>query len=205
MGRGGRDLAGRRVHPALFDVTTLPRPFDGSPRVWHGSATTLFSAALAGKWGDPLFSANALQPLEVYGVLVDHYRSEYARHGHAPGATTSPPAPARCSSPTPRRTRSASTVPVYDAIVAATNVPGNNTLYRDIQHAVADGPVLVGTAQQVIDKIARFHDRLGHSLQSISLPTTVPFEQQLEILERFATEVIPVLAQGASDDPVDGG
>ena len=83
--------------------------------------------------------------------------------------------------------------PVYDAIVAATNVPGNNTPYRDIDHAVADGPVLVGTAQQVIDKIARFHGRLGHSLQSISLPTTVPFEQQLEILERFATDVIPVL------------
>ena len=96
---------------------------------------------------------------------------------------------------------------MYDALVAATNVPGNNTPYRDIQHAVADGPVLVGTAQQVIDKIARFHDRLGHSLQSISLPTTVPFEQQLEILERFATDVIPVLRRElpttlwTADDP----
>src|ERR1700759_3089252 len=46
----------------LVDATSLPRPFAGAPRVWHGSATTLTSAALAGKWGDPLFSANAIQP-----------------------------------------------------------------------------------------------------------------------------------------------
>ena len=72
-------------------------------------------------------------------------------------------------------------------------MPGNNTPFRDIEHAVAEGPALVGTPQQVIDKIARFHGRLGHDLQSISLPTTVPFEQQLEILERFADEVAPVL------------
>lgn len=31
----------------LAYVTTLPRPYSGAPRVWHGSATTLSSAALA--------------------------------------------------------------------------------------------------------------------------------------------------------------
>jgi alkanesulfonate monooxygenase SsuD/methylene tetrahydromethanopterin reductase-like flavin-dependent oxidoreductase (luciferase family) len=177
----------------LVDVTTVPRPFAGSPRVWHGSATTLFSAALAGKWGDPLFSANALQPLEVYGVLADHYRSEYARHGHPAGGDYVAAGAGALFLADTSQEAIRQYGPVYDALVAATNVPGNNTPYRDIQHAIADGPVLVGTAQQVIDKIARFHGRLGHSLQSISLPTTVPFEQQLEILERFATEVIPVL------------
>jgi alkanesulfonate monooxygenase SsuD/methylene tetrahydromethanopterin reductase-like flavin-dependent oxidoreductase (luciferase family) len=44
----------------LEAVTSLPRPFAGAPRVWHGSATTLTSAALAATWGDPLFSANAI-------------------------------------------------------------------------------------------------------------------------------------------------
>jgi hypothetical protein len=34
-------------------------------------------------------------------------------------------------------------------------------------------------------------------LQSISLPTTLPFEQQLEILERFALEVIPAVRAAA--------
>ncbi|WP_159502427.1 LLM class flavin-dependent oxidoreductase [Microbacterium sp. 18062] len=177
----------------LAHVTTLPRPFAGPPRVWHGSATTLFSAALAARFGDPLFSANAIQPLENYGVLVDHYRSEYARHGHGPGRDYVAAGAGALFLADTSQDAVRQYGPVYDALVAATNVPGNNTPYRDIAHAVAEGPVLVGTAQQVIDKIGRFHERLGHSLQSISLPTTVPFAQQLEILERFATEVIPVL------------
>ena len=83
--------------------------------------------------------------------------------------------------------------PVYEALVAATNVPGNNSIFRDIDHAIAEGPALVGSPQQVIDKIGRFHGAFGHDLQSISLPTTLPHEQQLEQLEYFATAVIPTL------------
>lgn len=177
----------------LTAVTTLPRPYAGAPRVWHGSATTLFSAGLAARFGDPLFSANAIQPLENYGVLVDHYRSEYARHGHDPAAAFVAAGSGALFIADTTQEAIAQYGPVYNAIVAATNVPGNNTPFRDIEHAVAEGPALVGTPQQVIDKIARFHGRLGHDLQSISLPTTVPFDRQLEILERFAVEVAPVL------------
>src|ERR1700685_3215575 len=61
----------------LDAVTSLPPPFAGAPRGGHGSATTLTSAALAGRWGDPLFSANAIQPRANYQVLIDHYRDEY--------------------------------------------------------------------------------------------------------------------------------
>lgn len=52
--------------------------------MWHGSATTLTSACLAVKWGDPLFSANAIQPRDPYKVLVDQLRAKYAEHGHDP-------------------------------------------------------------------------------------------------------------------------
>ena len=54
--------SGRFRSPLTEPATTTPRPFAGAPRVWHGSATTLTSAALAAKWGDPLFTANAIQP-----------------------------------------------------------------------------------------------------------------------------------------------
>ncbi|MGW9113771.1 LLM class flavin-dependent oxidoreductase [Microbacterium sp. NPDC055683] len=177
----------------LVGVTTQPRPFAGVPRVWHGSATTLASAALAARHGDPLFSANAIQPLENYGVLVDHYRAEYARHGHPEGLDYTAAGAGALFIADTAEEAVRDYGPTYDAIVAATNVPGNNTPFRDIRHAVAEGPALVGTAEQVVEKIIRFHDRLGHALQSVSLPTTVPFERQLEILERFATEVAPVL------------
>ena len=49
----------------------------------------------------------------------------------------------------------------------------------------------------MIDKILSYHELYGHDLQSISLPTTQPFEQQLEILERFALEVVPAVRAAA--------
>jgi alkanesulfonate monooxygenase SsuD/methylene tetrahydromethanopterin reductase-like flavin-dependent oxidoreductase (luciferase family) len=195
---------------ALSDVTTVPRPFAGAPRVWHGSATTLASAGLAGRWGDPLFSANAVQPLRNYAVLIRHYRDEYERHGHDPRFAYVGAGSGFLYLADSTAEAKAQYGPVYDAIVAATNVPGNNTPFRDIDHAIADGPALVGSSQQVIDKIAGFHQAFGHDLQSISLPTTVPFEQQLDILERFATEVVPVLRRElpttlwTDDDPYTG-
>jgi hypothetical protein len=38
-----------------------------------------------------------------------------------------------------------------------------------------------------------FHEAFGHDLQSFSLPTMIPHEQQMDMLERLAAEVIPVI------------
>ena len=200
---------------ALRDATTLPRPFAGAPRVWHGSATTQTSAALAGKWGDPLFSANAIQPRGNYKVLIDHYRAEHERHGHDPRyAYVGAGSGFLFLADTTQEARE-HYGPVYERMVAFFNQPGNHTpgnemIFRDIDHAIAEGPALVGSPQQIIDKIMYFHEAFGHDLQSFSLPTMLPHEQQLEMLERVATEVIPVVRQQApttlwtSQDPYGG-
>jgi alkanesulfonate monooxygenase SsuD/methylene tetrahydromethanopterin reductase-like flavin-dependent oxidoreductase (luciferase family) len=187
---------------ALRDATTLPRPFAGAPRVWHGSATTLTSAGLAGKWGDPLFSANAIQPRGNYAALIDHYRAEYERHGHDPRyAYVGAGSGFLFLADTTQQARE-HYGPVYERMVAFFNQPGNHTpgnemTFGDIDHAIAEGPVLVGSPQQIIDKILFFHEAFGQDLQSLSLPTMLPHEQQLEMLERLATEVIPVVRHQA--------
>jgi alkanesulfonate monooxygenase SsuD/methylene tetrahydromethanopterin reductase-like flavin-dependent oxidoreductase (luciferase family) len=190
---------GRFRAPLTGPTTTTPRPFAGPPRIWHGSATTLTSAALAAKWGDPLFTANAIQPRENYHVLIQHYREEYERHGHDPKqqylGSGSGAGGVFIADTTQEAIRQFG--PVYEALTANRNVPGNNSPFRDIQHAVAEGPALVGSPEQVIDKILGYHSLYGHDLQSISLPTTLPFEQQLDILERFALDVIPAVRAAA--------
>jgi alkanesulfonate monooxygenase SsuD/methylene tetrahydromethanopterin reductase-like flavin-dependent oxidoreductase (luciferase family) len=184
--------------PPLDGATTLPRPFAGAPRVWHGSATTLTSAALAAKWGDPIFSANAIQPRQNYVRLLDHYRDEYAEHGHDPAfAYVGAGAGFLYLADSTQEARQ-QFGPVYEKMVEIMLMPGNHTpgneiAYRDIDSAIAEGPVLVGSPQQVIDKIMFFHEAFHHDLQSFSLPTMLPFEQQLEMLERLATDVIPVV------------
>lgn len=195
----GITWSGRFRTPLTEPTTTTPRPFDGSPRVWHGSATTLTSAALAAKWGDPLFTANAIQPRENYQVLIEHYRAEYERHGHDPRqqflGAGSGAGGVFIADTTQEAIRQFG--PVYEALTATRNVPGNNSPFRDIEHAVAEGPALVGSPEQIIDKILGYHALYGHDLQSISLPTTLPFEQQLDILERFAGDVIPTVRAAA--------
>ncbi|WP_312182432.1 LLM class flavin-dependent oxidoreductase [Arthrobacter sp.] len=190
---------GRFRAPLLEPTTTTPRPFAGPPRVWHGSATSLRSAELAAYWGDPLFTANAIQPRENYKRLIDHYTEAYLAAGHDPAeryiASGCGAGDVFLADSTAEAKRAFG--PVYEALAAGRNVPGNNTPFRDIDHAVAEGPALVGSPEDVAAKILDYHAVYGHSLQSISLPTTLPFGQQLEILERFAAEVIPVVRAGA--------
>ena len=132
-------------------------------------------------------------------MLIDHYREEYERHGHDPRhqylGSGSGAGGVFIADTTQEAKRQFG--PVYEALTAGRNVPGNNSPFRDIDHAVAEGPALVGSPEQVIDKILSYHELYGHDLQSISLPTTLPFEQQLEILERFALEVIPAVRAAA--------
>ncbi|MGW7244462.1 LLM class flavin-dependent oxidoreductase [Streptomyces sp. NPDC054804] len=204
-----------RFRGPLNEVTSLPRPFAGAPRVWHGSATTLTSASLAAKWGDPLFSANAIQPRDNYTVLIDHYRTEYAKHGHDPRfAYVGAGAGFLYLADTTQEAREAFG-PMYEQIVAYFNRPGNHTpgnemTFATIDDAIERGPVLVGSPQQIAEKILWFHEGFGHDLQSLSLPTVIPHEQQLNMLERFASEVIPVVRKAApttlwSDEDPYGG
>lgn len=194
-----------RYRPPLDGVTTVPRPYGGRPpRVWHGSATSLNSPELAARHGDPLFSANAIQPRAAYARLIEHYRERYAAYGHDPGeayvgagsgglflADTTQEAVARLKQ-------------FYEARVRQTYRPhlegraGYNTPFRTVEDAVAHGPHLIGSPQQVIDKILGFHAAYGHDLQSLTVDTWgLSLPQQIDQLRRFAEEVAPVVRREA--------
>jgi hypothetical protein len=51
----------------------------------------------------------------------------------------------------------------------------------------------------VADKVLWWHEAFGHGLQSFGLLTMIPHEQQPGMLERLATEVIPVVRKAAPD------
>jgi alkanesulfonate monooxygenase SsuD/methylene tetrahydromethanopterin reductase-like flavin-dependent oxidoreductase (luciferase family) len=191
-----------RFRTSLESVTSLPRPYAGAPRVWHGSATTTTSASLAATWGDPLFSANAIQPRDNYTVLIERYRREYAEHGHDPRfAYVGAGAGFLYLADTTQEARAAFGE-TYERIVEYFNQPGNHTpgnefTFATIEDAIERGPVLVGSPQQIAEKILWWHEAFGHDLQSFSLPTMLPHEQQLEMLERLASEVLPIVRQAA--------
>ncbi|MFD9790728.1 LLM class flavin-dependent oxidoreductase [Streptomyces sp. NPDC059070] len=190
--------------PPLRGVTTVPRPYAGVPRVWHGSATSLNSPELAAKHGDPLFTANAIQPREAYAKLIAHYREKFEEYGHDPArayvaagsgglliADTDEQAVARYRE-------------VYEARVRQTYQPhlegkvGYNTPFRTIEDAIENGPQLIGSPQRIIDKILGYHEVYRHDLQSVTVDAFgLSTAEQLETLQRFAEEIAPVVRKEA--------
>src|SRR6202044_3716509 len=92
---------------------------------------------------------NAIQPRDNYKVLIDHYRDEYERHGHAPRyAYVAAGSNFLFLADTTQEARERYG-PVYEQMVALFNRPGNHTpgnemTFTDIDDAIARGPVLVG-------------------------------------------------------------
>ncbi|QKW05645.1 LLM class flavin-dependent oxidoreductase [Streptomyces sp. NA04227] len=190
--------------PPLKDVTTVPRPFDGPPRVWHGSATSLNSTELAARHGDPLFTANAVQPRESYARLIDHYRERFAAYGHDPARAHVAAGSGGLLIADSEREAVARYKELYEAKVRQSFRPhlegkaGYNTPYRTIEEAIADGPQLIGSPQQIIDKILGYHALYRHDLQSVTVDAfgLSPGEQR-ETLQRFAEEIAPVVRAAA--------
>lgn len=190
--------------PSLKNVTTVPRPYAGLPRIWHGSATSLNSPELAAKHGDPLFTANAIQPREAYARLIAHYRERFEAYGHDPAdarvaAGSGGLLIADSSQRAVERYKE-----LYEARVAQSFRPhlegraGYNTPFRTIEDAIANGPQLIGSPQQIIDKVLGYHSVYRHDLQSITVDGFgLSHGEQLETLQRFAEEVAPVLRREA--------
>ncbi|MFK0292298.1 LLM class flavin-dependent oxidoreductase [Streptomyces sp. NPDC090442] len=190
--------------PPLKNVTTVPRPYDGPPRIWHGSATSRNSPELAARYGDPLFTANAIQPRSAYAELVAHYRERFAAHGHDPARARVAAGSGGLLIADSERAAIARYKDLYEAKVAQTFKPhlagraGYNTPFRTIEDAIADGPQLIGSPQQIIDKLLGFHAAYGHDLQSITVDGFgLEHAEQVETLQRFAEEIAPVVRREA--------
>lgn len=187
-------------HADLHGVTTFPRPFAGPFRIWHGSATSTHAVDLAARWGDPLFTANALQPREAYLVLIDRYREKLVEHGHDPSVGYVGSGSGGLFLADTDDEAIAQYRPIYEAMAAKLAAAhagdtrkGKTMSFTTIEDAVAHGPALVGTPERVAEKILDYHKAYRHDVQSVSINPVLPWPQQQEVLDRFAEEVIPLV------------
>ncbi|SCE80143.1 Flavin-dependent oxidoreductase, luciferase family (includes alkanesulfonate monooxygenase SsuD and methylene tetrahydromethanopterin reductase) [Micromonospora matsumotoense] len=191
-----------RYRPALTEAETWPRPRQQPIRVWHGSATSRESVDLAARHGDPIFSANVLNPIEPYAELVRHYRQRWAHYGHDPadalvGAGTAGFHVARTSQEAVETYR-----PVFAARLAALRQRGVEPVFPTLADAVARSSLLVGSPQQVIDKVLRQHEQLGHEVIHLQADHDgLTDEQHRQSLELFQAEVAPVLRREIPSRP----
>ncbi|MFB5675267.1 LLM class flavin-dependent oxidoreductase [Paenibacillus terreus] len=181
-----------RYRPPLHEVTVMPRPYQKQIPVWHGSASSPLSTELAAKYGEPLFSSNSFHPLAKYKALIDHYRERWQYYGHDPkdaivGAGAGSLYLSNTTEEAIRRYR-----PYYETFQATDAAKHNRSPFDSLEDNLKDGPILVGSPDSVIEKILKYHDAFGHQVLSISVDGLSEAEQR-EQMERFASEVAPVL------------
>ncbi len=191
-----------QFRPSLDAAETWPRPLQQPIRVWHGSATSQESVELAAKWGDPLFSANVTNSIEPYAELVRHYRECWASYGHDPadalvGAGTAGYYCAKTSQDAIATYR-----PIFDARLAAMRSRGIAPVFHSLEDAIERSSALVGSPQQIIDKVHRYHQQLGHEVLNLNADGAgLTPGQHRATLELFQSDIAPVLRREIPSRP----
>lgn len=191
-----------RFRPELADAEVWPRPLQQPIRVWHGSATSKESVDLAARYGDPLFSANVTNPIEPYAELIRYYRERWEHYGHDPadiavGAGTAGIYVARTSQDAIATYR-----PVFEGNLAFQKRLGLEPVFPTVEDFVERSSALIGSPQQIIDKVHRYHEQFGHSVLHLHADAGgLTDRQHRDSLELFQSEVTPVLRREIPDPP----
>jgi alkanesulfonate monooxygenase SsuD/methylene tetrahydromethanopterin reductase-like flavin-dependent oxidoreductase (luciferase family) len=192
-----------RFRQPLVNAKTLPRPLQSRIRIWHGSATSKDSVDLAARHGDPIFSANVSHPIEPYAALVRHYRERWEFYGHRPqdalvGAGTA----GFYVAPTSQEAIAAYR-PMIEARLAMQRRGGFPAVFESAEDFIERSSALVGSPEQVIDKVSRYHEQLGHEVIHLSADADgVTAAHQRRSHELFQSEVAPVLRNRIPSRPL---
>ena len=186
-----------RFRAPLKDAPIPPRPAQSCLPIWVGTGGTQNSIVRAGALGLPLALANISMPPAKLAPLADLYRRTGLQAGHA--ATT-----LKISIATHMHIKENSQDALdafypYYAGYFFTHTPSQ---YRaqDVTRADYDeraaphGAILVGSPQQIIDKILYERELFGHQrfLAQIDIGG-LPIADVARVIELFATKVAPVI------------
>jgi alkanesulfonate monooxygenase SsuD/methylene tetrahydromethanopterin reductase-like flavin-dependent oxidoreductase (luciferase family) len=191
-----------RFRPALKDAEVWPRPLQHPIRVWHGSATSRESVDLAARYGDPLFSANVTNPIEPYAELVRYYRERWTHYGHDPALAVVGAGSAGYYATRNSQEALAVYRPIFTAQRQFQRRLGLEPVFADLDDFVERSSALIGSPQQVIDKVHRYHQQFGHSVLHLHADAGgLTDAQHRESLELFQAEIAPVLRRDIPDPP----
>lgn len=171
-----------------------PRPLQDQLPIWVGVGGTPSSFARAGRLGLPLFIALLSGP-QRFRRLVELYRETAAEAGHDAAALPVGAGGHFYAAPTSQQARN-TFYPYYRAYFEQ-NMP------RPVDHfprstfddwSDPGGGLLVGSPQQVVEKILTIHEDLGTTryMAQVGLGG-LPFAETARSIELLATEIMPAV------------
>jgi alkanesulfonate monooxygenase SsuD/methylene tetrahydromethanopterin reductase-like flavin-dependent oxidoreductase (luciferase family) len=193
-----------RYRPTLRDAEVWPRPLQQPIRIWHGSATSKESVDLAARYGDPLFSANVTNPIEPYAELIRYYRERWEHYGHDPQSAVVGAGTAGYYATRNSQEAIAAYRPVFEASLAFQKSFGLEPVFATLEDFVERSSALVGSPEQVIDKVHRYYDQFGHRVMHLHADAGgLTDTQHRDSLELFQSDIAPVLRRDIPDPPWD--
>ena len=102
-----------------------------------------------------------------------------------------------------RSRRSPSTGATFEARLAFQRRAGLPVVFESIEDFVDRSSALIGSPEQVIDKVGRYHEQLGHEVIHLSAEADgVTVGQKRRSLELFQSDVAPVLRERIPSRPL---
>jgi alkanesulfonate monooxygenase SsuD/methylene tetrahydromethanopterin reductase-like flavin-dependent oxidoreductase (luciferase family) len=191
-----------RFRPPLHNAQTWPRPLQQPIRIWHDSEASTDSADLAARWGDPLFCANITNPVDSYAELIRYYREQWEFYGRDPAAILIGAGTAGYYSAPTSQQAIQTYRPIYNAQQVRLRGLGLIPVFCSLEDAIERGSLLVGSPQQIIDKVRRWHERLGHEVMQLRADADGLTETEHRgSLELFFDDIAPVLRQEIPSRP----
>jgi probable LLM family oxidoreductase len=195
------------VHRApINDLGVYPRPLQNPLPVWIAVGGSPQSVARAGTLGLPLALAIIGGAPEQFAPLIELYREAGQRAGHDPATLRVGINSHTYVADTPERAANEfypSYAEVMTRIGHERGWPPTTRRHFDASIS-ARGALLVGSPQQVIDKILHEHELFRHDrfLAQMSLGA-MPHDKILRAIELFGTRVAPGVRQAlAADAPI---
>jgi alkanesulfonate monooxygenase SsuD/methylene tetrahydromethanopterin reductase-like flavin-dependent oxidoreductase (luciferase family) len=186
-----------RLRPELVDADISPRADGDTIPIWVGVGGSPSSAISTGRLGLPMALAQLLGPLTLHEETVRLYRASAARAGHDPDTL---PISINAHGYVGRTSQEARDV-MYPYF--AKGMKDNNhqrgqgmLLPRRVfeAEASAGAGLLVGSPQEVIDKLLAYHEVFGISRAIIQMGFGgMPQKEHLAAIERLGLEVAPVV------------
>lgn len=149
----------------LDDAEISPRPAASKLSIWVGVGGTLESAVRAGRLGLPLTLANITQPPAKFAPQIEAYRQAFTEAGNAPKDMKVAIAGHLYIAKDSQKARD-EFYPHYAAYFRDHAVKGRYameiTREEFDKRAAPDGPLYVGSVQEIIDKIERGRELFKH-------------------------------------------
>jgi alkanesulfonate monooxygenase SsuD/methylene tetrahydromethanopterin reductase-like flavin-dependent oxidoreductase (luciferase family) len=189
-----------RFRTALDDAQISPRPLAKLP-IWLGAGGNPQTMLHAAELGLPVILANISKPPASFAEQIAAYRQRHAEKGYdasmrkvaiATHAHLAPDSQVALDEFYPHYSA------YFSAHVPRANLTGEVPRELYDQRAAAQGPIFVGSPQQIVDKIMYERELFGHDRFLAQLDIGgLPYAKVARSIELLATKVAPAVRAAA--------